>query len=168
MLLISDAKIAFDAFRNGMAATVFSKTVITVNPGEEAQKRQMCRSCALWQGDLFPPSSLLTPALLLSQTPERRASCSATLKKPLSLGLWIWMRKQKMELVGVMNNSSVVKLWPVEWVDVYLIALVLTPATLFHFFLSFFFFFFKMAQWTEWVMWLLFTQSRCLQKMSTI
>ncbi|XP_075890801.1 meiosis-specific with OB domain-containing protein isoform X2 [Nelusetta ayraudi] len=32
VLLISDAKIAFDAFRNGMAATVFSKTVITVNP----------------------------------------------------------------------------------------------------------------------------------------
>lgn len=36
VLLISDAKIAFDAFRNGMAATVFSKTVITVNPGEKA------------------------------------------------------------------------------------------------------------------------------------
>lgn len=36
VLLISDAKIAFDAFRNGMAATVFSKTVITVNPGGKA------------------------------------------------------------------------------------------------------------------------------------
>lgn len=36
VLLISDAKIAFDAFRNGMTATVFSKTVITVNPGENA------------------------------------------------------------------------------------------------------------------------------------
>ncbi|XP_045924156.1 meiosis-specific with OB domain-containing protein [Micropterus dolomieu] len=32
VLFIADAKISFDSFRNGMAATVNSKTIITVNP----------------------------------------------------------------------------------------------------------------------------------------
>ncbi|KAF3704622.1 Meiosis-specific with OB domain-containing protein [Channa argus] len=32
VLFIADAKISFDSFRNGMAATVTSKTLITVNP----------------------------------------------------------------------------------------------------------------------------------------
>ena len=34
MLFIADAKISFDSFRNGMVATINSKTIITVNPGE--------------------------------------------------------------------------------------------------------------------------------------
>lgn len=34
VLFIADAKISFDSFRNGMAATVNSKTIITVNPGK--------------------------------------------------------------------------------------------------------------------------------------
>lgn len=37
VLFIADARIVFDNFRKSMAATVFSKTVITVNPGEKAQ-----------------------------------------------------------------------------------------------------------------------------------
>lgn len=95
-----------------------------------SSKADVQELCAVTKGS-FLSCCLLTPVLLLSQTPERRASCSATLKKPLSLELWIWMREQKMELVGVMKNSSSV-------------VMVLTPATLFHLFL----FFFKMAQWT--------------------
>lgn len=35
VLFIADAKISFDSFRNGMTATVNSKTVITVNPGKK-------------------------------------------------------------------------------------------------------------------------------------
>lgn len=88
-----------------------------------SSKADVQELCAVTKGS-FLSCCLLTPVLLLSQTPERRASCSATLKKPLSLELWIWMREQKMELVGVMKNSSVV--------------MVLTPATLFHLFLFFF------------------------------
>lgn len=34
VLFIADAKISFDSFRNGMVATVTSKTIITINPGE--------------------------------------------------------------------------------------------------------------------------------------
>lgn len=34
VLFIADAKISFDSFRNGMSATVNSKTIITVNPGK--------------------------------------------------------------------------------------------------------------------------------------
>lgn len=36
VLFIADAKISFDSFRNGMVATVNSKTIITANPGETA------------------------------------------------------------------------------------------------------------------------------------
>lgn len=88
-----------------------------------SSKADVQELCALTKGSSLS-CCLLTPVLLLSQTPERRASCSATLKKPLSLELWIWMREQKMELVGVMKNSSGV-------------VMVLTPATLFHLFLLF-------------------------------
>lgn len=41
VLFIADARIVFDTFRNSMAATVFSKTVITVNPGEKAQNNDL-------------------------------------------------------------------------------------------------------------------------------
>lgn len=34
VLFVADAKISYDSFRNGMAATVNSKTIITVNPGK--------------------------------------------------------------------------------------------------------------------------------------
>lgn len=34
VLFIADAKISFDSFRSAMAATVNSKTIITVNPGK--------------------------------------------------------------------------------------------------------------------------------------
>lgn len=37
VLFIADAKISFDSFRSGMAATVNSKTIITVNPGKTLQ-----------------------------------------------------------------------------------------------------------------------------------
>lgn len=37
VLFIADAKISFDSFRNGMVATVNSKTIITANPGETAK-----------------------------------------------------------------------------------------------------------------------------------
>lgn len=49
VLLISDAKIAFDAFRNGMAATVFAKTVITVNPGEKAPHTKAKHRCQVFR-----------------------------------------------------------------------------------------------------------------------
>lgn len=34
VLFVSDARVGFDSFRNCMAATVNSKTIVTVNPGE--------------------------------------------------------------------------------------------------------------------------------------
>lgn len=37
VLFIADAKIGFDSFRNCMTATVNSKTIITINPGEMSQ-----------------------------------------------------------------------------------------------------------------------------------
>lgn len=37
VLFIADAKISFDSFRNGMAATINCKSIITVNPGELSQ-----------------------------------------------------------------------------------------------------------------------------------
>lgn len=40
VLFIADTKISFDSFRNGMAATVNSKTIITVNPGKTSQKNR--------------------------------------------------------------------------------------------------------------------------------
>lgn len=38
VLFIADAKISFDSFRNGMTATVNSKSIITVNPGKISQQ----------------------------------------------------------------------------------------------------------------------------------
>uniref|UniRef100_A0A8C9YRP8 Meiosis specific with OB-fold n=1 Tax=Sander lucioperca TaxID=283035 RepID=A0A8C9YRP8_SANLU len=38
VLFIADAKISFDSFRNGMTASVNSKTIITVNPGKISQR----------------------------------------------------------------------------------------------------------------------------------
>lgn len=34
VFFIADAKMSFDSFRNCMTATINSKTIITVNPGE--------------------------------------------------------------------------------------------------------------------------------------
>lgn len=34
VFFIADAKISFDSFRNCMTATINSKTIITVDPGE--------------------------------------------------------------------------------------------------------------------------------------
>lgn len=45
VLFIADARIVFDTFRNSMAATVLSKTVITVNPGEKAQNNDLALVC---------------------------------------------------------------------------------------------------------------------------
>lgn len=44
VLFIADAKIGFDSFRNCMTATVNSKTIITVNPGEMSQPQNKIRA----------------------------------------------------------------------------------------------------------------------------
>ncbi|KAF0025214.1 hypothetical protein F2P81_022095 [Scophthalmus maximus] len=57
VLFIADAKISFDSFRSGMAATVNSKTIITVNPDTReasllfSYAKQLCESGALDQDE---------------------------------------------------------------------------------------------------------------------
>lgn len=119
VLFIADAKISFDSFRNGMTASVNSKTIITVNPGKISQrhlhKHSLSYNCN-WpktslvetnQAAMVYSVSRILSSLLLSksiamcfQTPERPVCCSATQKKHRSLVLWIMMRSQKTCLVG--------------------------------------------------------------------
>lgn len=120
VLFIADAKIGFDSFRNGMAATINCKSIITVNPGELSQLFFQTEIWLdKWSGALIGESdqtvhsvgrggeknffllwssvlSVCCCPIMYSQTPERPACCSATLRKYLSPVLWIKMRGLKM------------------------------------------------------------------------
>uniref|UniRef100_A0A3Q3LGY0 Meiosis specific with OB-fold n=1 Tax=Mastacembelus armatus TaxID=205130 RepID=A0A3Q3LGY0_9TELE len=79
VLFIADVKISFDSFRNGMAATVNSKTIITVNPDTReasmlfSYAREVAESGALDQDEKAEDMSVdsITDVFTVSQLKEK-------------------------------------------------------------------------------------------------
>ncbi|KAM9773094.1 meiosis-specific with OB domain-containing protein [Syngnathus typhle] len=75
VIFIADAKITFDSFRNGMTATVNSKTIITVNPDTQEAgllyryAAEMLKSGALEQDDM--PLESITAVYTVAQLKEK-------------------------------------------------------------------------------------------------
>jgi len=120
VLFIADAKISFDSFRDGMTATVNSKTIITVNPGKISQQRKHKASGVTVRA--YTPKQGSQPwwrvlgerkrkNIIFPQTPERPVCCSAMRRKYPSLVLWMKMRSQKTCQVGYSEDFYQLMFW---------------------------------------------------------